>query len=37
MSQLQSPAGRALFVQDLCGGLALTVLVVATLHLPLFA
>jgi hypothetical protein len=37
MSSLQSKAGRAMFVQDLCGGLSLVVLLVAAFHLPLFA
>ena len=37
MSSLQTKAGRAIFLQDLCGGLSLVVLVVAAFHLPLFA
>ncbi|GEM_PF-1478063 len=37
MSSLQTKAGRAMFIQDLCGGLSLVVLVVSAFHLPLFA
>lgn len=37
MSSLQSKAGRMMFIQDLCGGFALVVLVFAAFHLPLFA
>ena len=37
MSSLNSKAGRAMFYQDLCGGIALVVLVIAAFHLPLFA
>lgn len=37
MSSLQTKVGRAMFIQDLCGGLSLVVLVVAAFHLPLFA
>ncbi|SUZ30869.1 hypothetical protein ROE7235_00598 [Roseibaca ekhonensis] len=37
MSSLQSKAGRAMFLQDLCGGVSLVVLVVAAFHLPLIA
>jgi len=37
MSSLHTKAGRTMFIQDLCGGLSLVVLVVAAFHLPLFA
>jgi hypothetical protein len=37
MSSLQSKAGRAMFIEDLCGGVALVVLVFAAFHLPLIA
>lgn len=37
MFRFQFRSDRHGFWQDLAGGLALTVLVLATLHLPLFA
>jgi hypothetical protein len=37
MSSLQSKAGRIMFLQDLCGSVALVVLMVAAFYLPLFA
>jgi succinate dehydrogenase hydrophobic anchor subunit len=37
MSSLQTRNGRAMFIQDLCGGVALVVLVVGALYLPLIA
>lgn len=37
MSSLHTKTGRTMFIQDLCGGVALVVLVVAAFHLPLFA